>query len=88
MMMIIMMTMMMVMTMMMMRLDADGWRVMICASLPASGICTFSDIYLEVDGEEVTDVAWEAKQETPKCNSVATVKDPKVHARGCLCVRG
>jgi hypothetical protein len=53
-----------------------------CKAYPASGVCTFSNIYLEVDGEEVTDPAWEAFQETPKCESKATVKDSKV----CLLV--
>lgn len=49
-----------------------------CSAYPASGECTFSNIYLEVDGEEVKDVAWEAKQEQPRCNSLATVVDPQV----------
>ena len=48
-----------------------------CAALPGSGVCTFSNIVLEVDGEIVEDVAWEAKQENPMCKSVATVKDSK-----------
>ena len=49
-----------------------------CKAYPKSGVCTFSDIYLEVDGEEVKDVAWISKQENPMCDSKATVKDSKV----------
>jgi len=49
-----------------------------CSAYPSSGLCTFENIYLEVDGEEVSDVAWEAKQENPMCDSKATVVDSKV----------
>mmetsp|Transcript_37086 Transcript_37086/g.54502 ORF Transcript_37086/g.54502 Transcript_37086/m.54502 type:complete len:469 (+) Transcript_37086:62-1468(+) len=48
-----------------------------CSAYPSSGLCTFENIYLEVDGEEVSDVAWEAKQENPMCDSKATVVDSK-----------
>jgi hypothetical protein len=48
-----------------------------CSAYPTSGICTFENIYLEVDGEEVENVPWQAIQETPACDSKATVKDSK-----------
>jgi hypothetical protein len=44
-----------------------------CQAYPASGECTFTDIYLEVEGKEVKNPAWESHQEKPKCDSKATV---------------
>jgi hypothetical protein len=34
-----------------------------CSAYPADGKMTFSDIYMEVDGVEVKDAKWAAKQE-------------------------
>jgi len=61
-----------------------------CDAYPSNGVCTFENIYLEVDNEPVKAPAWKALQETPACNSKCTVKDantiefswtPSAHAR-------
>jgi hypothetical protein len=46
-----------------------------CEAYPSNGNMTFSNIYLEVEGKQVKNVQWQAKQERPKCNSKATVVD-------------
>ena len=46
-----------------------------CSAYPADGKMTFSDIYMEVDGVEVKDAKWAAKQERPMCDSKAVVVD-------------
>ena len=46
-----------------------------CSAYPADGKMTFSDIYMEVDGVEVKDAKWAAKQEQPMCDSKAVVVD-------------
>ena len=46
-----------------------------CAAYPADGKCSFQDIYLEVDYQPVKPT-WVARQETPACDSKATVVSP------------
>lgn len=48
---------------------------LLCAAYPTDGVCTFENIYVEVEGKEVKSPNWEAKQEQPKCNSKATIVD-------------
>lgn len=47
-----------------------------CSAYPADGSMQFENIYLEVDGQEVKNPAWEAKQEAPKCDSECKIVDP------------
>ncbi len=46
-----------------------------CRAYPTDGAMNFTNIYLEVDGKQVTP-EWEAKQERPACDSKATIVDP------------
>ena len=46
-----------------------------CAALPTNGVCTFENIYLEVEGQQVKSPQWQAVPETPKCKSVTTIVD-------------
>jgi len=48
-----------------------------CVAYPSNGECTFEDIYLEVDGQEVESPVWEAVLEKPACNSQTTIVDSK-----------
>lgn len=49
-----------------------------CAALPADGACTFTDIYLEVDGKQVLAPAWQPViGKAAKCSSKTTITDPK-----------
>lgn len=49
-----------------------------CASLPASGVCTFSDIYLEVDHVQVRAPQWQAVAgRSAKCGSKTTIVDAR-----------
>eukprot|EP00944_MAST-04C_sp_MAST-4C-sp1_P010416 g10416.t1 len=47
-----------------------------CAAYPSDGVCTFENIYIEVDGKAVTP-DWKAEQEDPKCDSKATIVNPE-----------
>jgi len=47
-----------------------------CAQYPASGSITFSNIYIEVEGQAVTP-EWVAHQQRPACDSKAVVVDSK-----------
>lgn len=44
-----------------------------CAAYPADGSMTFDNIYLEVDGKQVKNPAWKAKQEQPACSSASSI---------------
>ena len=46
-----------------------------CDMFPPSNGITFSDIYIEVDGEPVANPAWVTKQESTACKSKAVVVD-------------
>jgi len=46
-----------------------------CKAYPKNGVCTFENIYLEVDNNPVKLIAWEAKQENPACDSKTTIID-------------
>lgn len=50
-----------------------------CDAYPPDGVCVFEDIYVEVDGKQVTP-DWEAKQERPACGSEFTVVDSQTLA--------
>jgi len=45
-----------------------------CKAYPASGVCTFENIHVEVGGAAVTP-AWKAVQERPACDSEAVIED-------------
>jgi len=47
-----------------------------CQAYPTNGECIFENIYLEVEGEEVTPT-WEAKQMRPACNSQTEIVDSR-----------
>jgi len=47
-----------------------------CEAFPPKGVCTFENIYVEVEGKAVTPT-WEAIDERPKCGSKFTVVDSK-----------
>jgi hypothetical protein len=44
-----------------------------CSAYPADGVCTFTDIKVEVEGKLVENASWTAFQEQPKCDSKATI---------------
>jgi len=46
-----------------------------CSAYPASGEMTFTNIYMEVEGQAVKP-AWQALQEDPACNSKAIIISP------------
>ena len=46
-----------------------------CRAYPASGVATFENIHVEVAGELLTQVPWEAKDERPKCDSATEIVD-------------
>merc|ERR550537_1174174 len=48
-----------------------------CRAYPTNGVCEFSNIYLEVEGQEVSNPQWQAKQERPACDSKTTIVDPR-----------
>jgi hypothetical protein len=48
-----------------------------CRAYPTNGVCEFENIYLEVEGQEVANPQWEAKQERPACDSQTTIVDPR-----------
>ena len=48
-----------------------------CAAYPANGECTFSNVYVEVEGKLVANPTWETHQEQPACDSKAQVVDAR-----------
>jgi hypothetical protein len=46
-----------------------------CNAYPADGEMSFDNIYLEVDGKEVKNPKWEAKNEQPACSSECKIVD-------------
>ena len=48
-----------------------------CSAYPADGSMQFKNIYIEVDGQEVKNADWQAKQESPKCSSECKILDAK-----------
>jgi len=48
-----------------------------CNAYPSNGECTFENIYLEVEGKEVSNPAWEAHQLQPACSSQTEIVDSR-----------
>merc|ERR1712087_876674 len=46
-----------------------------CRAYPTNGVCEFENIYVEVEGQEVPNPQWQAKQERPACDSVTEIVD-------------
>ena len=46
-----------------------------CQAYPTNGVCTFENIYIEVENKHVANPEWKAMQEQPKCNSKCEVVD-------------
>ena len=41
----------------------------LCSAYPTDGVCTFENIYVEVENKHVENPEWKSMQEQPKCNS-------------------